>query len=281
MQIITGKTKIVGIIGYPVEHTLSPIMHNKAFEFLKLDFVYVPFMVKPEYLKNAIESMRTLNIYGMNITVPYKEKIIKYLDFADDITKNVIGAVNTVVNKNGRFIGYNTDGMGFKESLKKKFNPHSKTVLLLGAGGAAQSISVNLVHKIRKIYIYDIDKSRASKLINKLNKFTESNVARPVDNIGNSINESNLLVNATTVGMNEKDKCVIDPKLLHKNMFVYDIVYNRETQLIKEAKKRKIEYLDGIEMLVYQGASAFQLWTGRDAPIEIMRKALIGATEGR
>ncbi|OIO73678.1 MAG: shikimate dehydrogenase [Elusimicrobia bacterium CG1_02_37_114] len=275
MRIITGKTKVVGVIGYPIEHTFSPIMHNKAFEFLGLDFVYVPFMVKPQHLKMVVDSLRTLNICGINVTIPYKEKIIKYLDFADDITKNEIGAVNTVVNKNGKFIGYNTDGMGFKESLKKKFNPHSKTVLLLGAGGAAQSIAVHLVHSVvSRIYIYDMVKDKASKLVNKLNKITSpGRVAGLADNISNIIEEVDLLINATPVGMNEKDKCVIEPGLLHKNMFVYDIVYNRETQLIKEAKKRKIECLDGIEMFLHQGAFAFQLWTGREAPIEIMRKA--------
>jgi shikimate dehydrogenase len=274
MAIVGGKTKIVGVIGYPIEHTLSPLMHNKAFEYLGLNYVYAAFSVKPGFLKEAINSLEALNICGINVTIPHKENVIKYLDKTDGLAKK-IGAVNTIVNLNGDLIGYNTDAYGFLKSLKKRFNPGNKNVFMFGAGGVARAIGyVLLTQRINKIYVTDKDNSKALKLVRRLGTRNSIYIPHNKDKIKEVLSGADLFINATPVGMHADDPCVVNPDWLHKNLFIYDVVYNRETQLTRNAKLKKIPYLDGIDMFVNQGAVAFEYWIKKAAPIKVMYKTV-------
>ncbi|MDI6642107.1 MAG: shikimate dehydrogenase, partial [Elusimicrobiota bacterium] len=232
---------------------------------------------------------KALNIVGINVTVPHKEKICSFLDKLHSSAEK-IRAVNTVVQKDGKLIGYNTDGIGFVKSLKGKFNPEGKNVFLLGAGGAGRAIASALVEsKVRKIFIYDTNIQKAKKLVGDIECEEKFEIVSK-NEFEKTISRTDLLVNATPVGMNpvtarllsgtscrravKESSSPIDTKLLHKGLFVYDIVYNRKTELIKNAEKIGARTLTGLEMLLYQGAAAFELWTHRKAPIEIMRKSL-------
>jgi len=279
----SGSTKIVGLIGYPVEHSRSPLMHNAAFESLGLDFVYLLFSVRPGYLKEAVMGLRALDIAGANVTIPYKEEVMKYLDEISSEAK-FIGAVNTIHNKEGKLIGYNTDGQGFITSLldEGRVKLESQKVFLIGAGGAGKAIAVKLVERaVERLVIIDKVEEKAKALVKILREnvpdcpvYTSPNVG---EEFAKTVRESNLLINATPVGMNEGDPCVIDPNFLHKDLLIYDVVYNRETPLVEEAKKRGLRVVGGIGMLIYQGAASFEIWTGRKAPVEIMRDRLIQA----
>jgi len=279
MRQINGKTKIVGLFGYPVEHSMSPGMHNAGLVKLNLDYVYVAFNVLPDKLGEAVKSIRPLNIRGMNVTIPHKENVMRFLDRIDPVAEQ-IGAVNAIVNNNGVLTGYNTDGWGFIKSLQNKhINISGKQALLLGAGGAGKAISINLVKSgIRKLYIKDIDKSRVRKLVDGIKKVNKkAGIVQYIDKIdGSIIQTTDLLINATPVGMKPGDNPVIPAALLgiNKKLVVYDIVYNRETELAKESIKRGLVTLNGSEMLLYQGVVAFELWTGKKAPVSVMRKAL-------
>ncbi|MFN3966865.1 MAG: shikimate dehydrogenase [Endomicrobiia bacterium] len=272
---IDGKTKITGIFGYPIEHTLSPFIHNAGYEYLGLNYIYIPFSVHPEDLGKATDSLKALNISGINVTVPHKEKILRYLDDIDSYAEK-IGAVNTVINKNGKLVGYNTDAIGFLKSLKENINPHGKKVVLLGCGGAGKAIAVSLVlNGIEELFIYDVDFGKAEKFSKKLMPFTKKiSVIKSDNSLKNAVWSADILINATTVGMKPLDKTPVPANWLNKRTFVYDIIYNRKTELIKIAEKIGCKYIDGLDMLLYQAAKSFELWTNRKAPIEIMRKAL-------
>jgi len=280
---LSGSTKIVGLIGYPVEHSRSPLMHNAAFESLGLDFVYLLFSVRPGYLKEAMMGLKALDIAGANVTIPYKEEVMKYLDEITGEAK-FIGAVNTIHNKEGKLIGYNTDGQGFITSLlsEGRVKLESQKVFLIGAGGAGKAIAVKLVERaVERLVIIDKVEEKAKALVKRLRENVPDCPVYASPHVGKefakTIGESTLLINATPVGMNEGDPCVIDPNCLHKDLLVYDVVYNRETPLIGEAKKRGLRVLGGIGMLIYQGAASFEIWTGRKAPVEVMRDRLIQA----
>ncbi|NQS90446.1 shikimate dehydrogenase [Patescibacteria group bacterium] len=276
---IKGNTKVVGLFGYPVNHSLSPLFQNAAFAELGLNFAYFPFLVRPKDLSRAVEAIRTLNLVGVNVTVPHKEKIVNYLDETSPEVKK-IGAVNTVVNQKGRLIGYNTDGEGFINSLKeKRFNPRGKRVLLLGAGGAAVSIGFSLLReKAKKVVLINRTYPRAINLSNRLKRIFPNSFLGVIEfedrNSFPGREDIDLLINATPVGMRSGDSLLINIKGFSSKVFVYDIVYNQPTKLLKEAKKRNLSHLNGLEMLISQGALSFELWTGRKAPIDKMRKAL-------
>ncbi len=278
---IDGKTKIAGVFGYPVEHSLSPLFHNAAFARLGLNFVYLPFPVKPEELKVAVESIRSLNIVGMNVTIPHKEKVLPYLDEISPEAK-VIGAVNTIHNKEGKLIGYNTDGDGFIESLKKQggFDPKDKNVFLLGAGGAAYAISFALIKNgIKKLILANRTYSKGRALLEHLKKIFQDKCQLSLvefieKNSSFIMSEIDLLINATSIGMHSGDPGLIAPEILPPNIFIYDVVYNRKTPLLELAEERKLAFLGGLDMLVYQGALSFEIWTDQKAPVEVMKKAL-------
>ena len=274
-------TKIVGLMGYPVEHSLSPIMHNAAFRYLKLPLSYHLFSVNPKNLKKAIESVKILGLVGLNITIPHKINVIKFLDEIDKDAQ-IIGAVNTIFNNDGKLVGYNTDGEGFITSFQKELdcNPKGKSCFIVGAGGAGRAVSVKMLEKgVEKLWIADIVNDRAIELANILKKhFSKSNIEYigwKKYGLNEIIKEIDILVNATSFGMKKKDmKPVVDITHLRKNSVVYDVIYNRITPLMKEAGKRRIKSANGLGMLIYQGACAFKIWTNRDAPIKVMKDSL-------
>jgi len=278
---ITGETKIVGVVGYPISHSLSPILHNAAFEHSGLNFVYIPLLVRPKDLEAVIKAVRSLNITGVNITVPFKEKVMAHLNEISPEARS-IGAVNTVYNEDGRLIGYNTDEEGFIRSLTRegRFDPKGKNILLLGAGGAARAISFALIRAgVRKLTVANRTERRAKNLLGYLRKIFKDKCELYFlefcrRNSPEVAKEVDLLVNATSIGMHPEDPLPIELELFTKNTFIYDIVYNRETELLREARKRGMPFMGGLEMLISQGALSFEIWTHQKAPIRIMRKAL-------
>ena len=281
-RVVTGKTRLCGIIGDPVEHTMSPAMHNAAFARMGLDFWYVPFRVKPEDLAQAVAGMKALNIRGLNVTIPHKVAIIPFLDELDLLAKK-IGAVNTVVNDNGVLQGFNTDAIGFLDALMQKgVEPKGKRVVLLGAGGAGRAVSFVLAERGAHLVILNrrLELDWAEDLARQLSQTfgrevkalesTERNLAQALDG-------AYILVNATSVGMSPNiDETLVEPDLLKPSLVVFDAVYNPvKTKLLRQAEQIGAQTISGLEMLVWQGALAFELWTGARAPVELMRKEVI------
>ena len=269
-MIINGTTKITGIFGFPVKHTLSPAMHNAAYSRLGLDYVYVPFAVAPNDIKNAVNSLRVLGISGVNVTIPHKERVVPFLDALGPLVRQ-IGSVNTIVNSYGKLTGYNTDAPGFLRDLRGKgFNPSGKTVLLFGAGGAGKAVAAALSRAgAKKIYITDSMEQKAVQLSKK----TPRAVFLPFVVWQKKIGESSLLVNATPLGM-RPGKPPVAASGLKKGVFVYDLVYNRDTELGRECKKAGVKYSNGLGMLLNQGVIAFEYFTGKKAPAKVMKDAL-------
>jgi shikimate dehydrogenase len=270
---ITGKTRIAGIFGYPVEHTLSPAMHNSAFEALGLNCCYVPFSVHPDRLSSAMDAVRALNLLGVNVTVPHKEKVLPMLDEIDD-EASFIGAVNTVVNTDGRLKGYNTDGRGFMQSLSEsRIEVKGRVVLILGAGGAARAIGYYLARKAKALSIYGRTAEKAERLATDLKKVSDNvsalrRISRP--------DKFQVIINATPLGLKNGDPLPIDTASLDNRQIVCDLIY-RNTRFLAEASGKGCITLNGLGMLLWQGVFAFELWTGRKPDVGIMRKALISS----
>lgn len=274
---VTGKTTVYGIIGHPIKHSLSPLMQTIAFETFGIDAVYVPFDVEPENLEKAVDGLRALNVKGFNVTVPYKEKVIEYLDFMDEDAE-FLGAVNTVKNEKGQFTGYNTDADGFLQSLEEEgVELKGKRVTMFGAGGAARAVGyavlkggakfLNIVNRSfsRGKAVGELLAKRGNVLVFPLNEGTVSSLLKDTD----------IVVNTTSVGMKTDDLPLFDYALIPERITVVDIIYNpSETPLLKAAKKKGCKAINGLGMLVYQGAIAFKIWTGKEAPVEIMKDVL-------
>jgi len=279
---ISGKTVICGIIGDPIEHTMSPAMHNAAFKSLGLDYVYVSFKVKSLELRKAIEGIRGLNIRGLNVTIPHKISVMQFLDRIDPLAEK-IGAVNTIVNDDGILNGYNTDATGFLQTLhNRNIELAEKKVLLLGAGGAARSISNILAQEKARLTILNRKQrqSFAEDLAHRL--FVSYGVNAKIgeltpENLKRAINGVDLLVNATSLGMSpENDETPVPADFLHADMTVFDVVYNPlQTRLLREAEAAGARTISGFEMLVWQGALAFEKWTGIKAPVDVMRQSAL------
>jgi shikimate dehydrogenase len=262
---INGHTKIYGILGRPVTHSLSPAMHNAAFRELGLNAVYVAFPVTD--LAQAAAGLRGLNILGSSVTIPFKEEIIPLLDELDPRAAR-IGAVNTVVNGNGRLCGYNTDWLGASQALKDKTSLKGKHVLLLGAGGASRAIAFAVLEEGGQVTLTDLDAPRAAALARDLKV-----EAIPLEAVGQC--PASILVNATPVGMEPNiDAIPINPDLLSRFRLVMDIVYQPlETRLLREARGRGAATIDGLQMLIHQATAQFELWIGEPAPLEVMSRA--------
>ncbi len=280
---ISGKGRVIGLFGYPVFHTLSPIFQNAAFSAENLNLIYLPFSVKPESLKGGIEAIRSLNFKGANVTIPHKENVIPFLDEISEEAKN-IGAVNTILNKEGKLIGYNTDGSGFLMSLKEegKFEVKNKNIFLIGAGGAARAVSFSLLQSnCQNLFLTNWIKEEGEKLVKNLNSVFKEKRVKLINfkerNSAGLFKDIDLLVNCTSVGMKKGDALIIDPCYLSKKAIVYDLVYNRKTELLLSAKKRGLRVLSGLGMLIFQGAISFEIWTGKKAPIEVMKIAIKNA----
>lgn len=280
--------KIVGLIGYPLGHSISPQMHNTAFKFLGLNYEYLAFEVHPNDLIKALDGFKATHIAGFNVTIPFKEKIVEYLD---EVTKlaRLIGAVNTVENQEGRLIGYNTDGPGFIESIREEagFDPKGKKSVVLGAGGAGKAVSLMLAHEgAKEVTIMDIDEKKAKDLSLYLNAHFGTKtlgILPSSQELQTKIKEANLLVNATPIGMHPNiDASPLDKNIeLHPKLLVYDLVYNpAKTKLMEKAEKAGAKTVSGLGMLIRQGALAFSIFTGKDAPVKVMWQAAKEALKG-
>ncbi len=268
---INASTRLTGIIGYPVRHSLSPEMHNAAFEYLGLNYCYLAMEVKPENIKYAVEGLKALGFVGVNVTVPHKQAVIPFIDVIDEEAK-FIGAINTIKNEQGRLIGYNTDGKGFIQSLKEEgIDPSGMEVLILGAGGAARAVGYSLVHKVSRMYIYNRTEERGMELAVRLKKMNpEVFFTKNLD----YCKVCDMVINATSAGLKDSDPLPIDADYLTQGQIVYDLIY-RETPLLREAKQKGCKVIDGTGMLLHQGAEAFRIWTGVEPPVKVMREALL------
>jgi len=319
-------TKYVGLIGYPVAHSISPAMHQAAFKHYKLDIRYELWETEPSELGAVVERLRRPETLGANVTVPHKEAVMPSMDELDDLALE-IGAVNTIVNRGSRLVGYNTDAGGFLKALRKEggFDPAGKRAVLVGAGGVACAAGFALARAgVKSLVITDIITERAIGLASDLERslartqgppprscvdakdvggvvsldfvgrgvsgefeirpIPEVKAASPDDpQFGEAVSGCDLLVNCTPVGMRHSStegESPVEAKLVPKGALVYDVVYNPlETPLLTDTKKAGGRTLSGLAMLVYQGAAAFELWTGREAPVDIMVQAAKGALE--
>jgi len=270
-MVVNGKTKITGIFGYPIEHTLSPLMHNSAFSELALDMCYIPFKVSPDDLPGAVQSIRSLNLAGVNITVPHKENVIPLLDKVDEEAA-FIGAVNTITNHEGILTGYNTDGRGFMSSLAEEdVSVDNKEVVIIGTGGAARAVSYYLSEKASKLLMFDIDRKKADTLVSDLGKIR--NNVFVLDN-PNDIGKPGILINATPLGLHAGDPLPVNEEFISSDMVVCDLIY-RNTPLLIKASEKGAKTVNGSGMLLWQGVLAFELWTGVKPPVETMRHELL------
>ncbi len=271
--------KIFGLLGYQIKHSFSPAMHSAAFKALGIKAEYRLFEKKPKELTDFFKKLRSGSIEGLNVTIPYKEEALRYLDEISQEAE-LIGAVNTILVKGESLIGYNTDGSGFVLSLRKEagISPQDKKIVIIGAGGASRAISVHLAReKAANIILSDIIPDKAEKLASHIRK----NISRvkvstvKKEKLNSGVRAADILINATPVGMKPNDPLPIDPRILHPRLLVCDLIYNPpKTKLLTEAEKIGAKTLNGLGMLLYQGALAFAIWTGREAPIEIMARAL-------
>lgn len=279
-ELISGKTKICGIIGDPVEHTMSPAMHNAAFKKLGLDYVYLPFRVTKEELGRAIDGIRALNIRGLNVTLPHKVAVSQFLDELDTPAEK-IGAINTIVNRNGVLKGYNTDATGFLRALLERgIDPKGKRVVILGAGGASRAISFILAERGARLVILNRTWDKAKLCADRISGLFQNEVAALKlnrENLMTALSQADILVNTTSLGMDpDINQTPVAANLLKPALVVFDIVYNPiETRLQREAKVAGATVIGGVEMLVWQGAVAFEKWTGLKAPVELMRNEVI------
>jgi shikimate dehydrogenase len=277
----TGPS-LVGIFGYPVAHSRSPAMHNAAFQALKLDYHYLPFAIKPAGLAAAVQAIRALGMAGVNLTIPHKERVIPYLDELSAEARH-IGAVNTVVNHQGRLIGHNTDGRGFLLALRAAWHlsMRGRGVCLLGAGGAARAVAMALVGAgVERLFIANRHLNRAEQLARAVcGRKAHSSMrvcAIPLSDtaLKRAAADCECLVNATAVGLRHRDPRLVSPAVVRGFPLVCDLIYQPVvTLLLRDARAAGCRTINGLGMLVYQGALSFQLWTGRKAPIAVMERA--------
>jgi len=268
---IDAKTQICGVIGNPIEHSLSPLIHNAGYQKLGLNFIYLAFRAKD--LKSAIKGIKALDIRGVSITLPHKIMVMSLLDKIEKKALE-IGAVNTVLNENGKLIGFNTDGDGAIRALEEKISIKNKKIFLVGAGGAGRAIAFGLGKRVIKTLIIDKIVRRAELLAKNLKNSDFGGITRLPE-----ISKFDILINATPIGMMPNTKeSPIPKKYLHKNLVVFDAVYNpKETKLLLDAKEKGCQIVFGYKMFLYQAAKQFELFTGFKAPIKVMEKTLIGA----
>ncbi len=269
---LSAKTKICLIIGDPVKHSLSPAMHNAGYEALGIDnqFVFLGAKVKIGDIGTVVDAMRKMGIHGLTCTIPHKVTVMKYLDEIDETAKK-IGAVNTVLNKQGKLIGFNTDWQGVVIPLEKITTLPGKKAAVLGAGGAARAVVYGLLKRRAEVKIFNRTKEKAVELAKEFNCFSGD------INNQKELKDLDIIVNTTSVGMKPlENEMLIAVKYLTASQIVFDIVYVPfETRLLKEAKKRGATIIHGIEMLLHQGTAQFEIYTGCKAPEEIMRRILL------
>jgi shikimate dehydrogenase len=253
-------------------------MHNAAFAKLGMDSCYVPYAVHPDRLEAAVKGIRALHLRGMNVTVPHKQAVMSWLDELSEEAR-LIGAVNTIEVQGDRLIGHNTDGRGFLRSLKDDagFNPRGKRVVFVGSGGAGRAVGFSLaLANARSIVFMDLDRDKAASLAEDIRQKTGADVqAIGEDLLADAVSGADLLINATPLGLKKSDPLPMRKELIQKKHLVCDLVYNPpETSFLKAAKVRNARRLSGIGMLLYQGVIAFEIWTGKKAPVQVMKNAL-------
>lgn len=284
MNTITGHTGLTALLGSPVTHSISPLMHNESFRLLGLDYVYLCFDVNEDTLPAAVEGLKTCGIRGFNLTMPNKNKIVELLDELSPEAQ-LIGAVNTVLNDNGKLIGFNTDGYGFMQSVRDAgHDVKGKAVTVMGVGGASMAICAqSALDGASAVRIFA---RRSSRYWNRTQKFAENLHVRTgcevclYDNddtkaLKEAIDSSYLLINATSVGMvpDIDDSIIKDPSLFRPGFVVADVVYEpQETRLLREAKAAGCQTFNGMYMLLHQGAKAFKIWTGQDMPVSVIKE---------
>ena len=278
-MVFTGKTKNLGVIGYPIKHSLSPVIQNTAIQEAGIDYAYIAMPIAPEDLEKAVIGLKALNFTGFNVTIPHKVNIMQYLDEIDEMAK-LIGAVNTVHIKDGKLYGYNTDAIGFiNPLLKENVEIKDKTAVILGAGGACRAVVCCLIKQgIKNIILAVRNLAKAQLLANDFNDLVDIKVCDwHSEEFKQYLAQAALLVNTTPLGMegNIDSKPPVDWESVKKSAFVYDIVYiPAETKFLQEAKEYGHKILNGERMLAEQGAAALHLWTDKDINVDIMVKTL-------
>jgi len=271
---IKVETSVCCVIGDPVEHSLSPLIHNTGYQVLGLNFVYVAFRVND--VKRAIDGIRGLGIRGASVTIPHKVSAMKYIDHIDDVARE-IGAINTIVNDDGVLSGFNTDYGAVLKALEEKTSIRGKKAVLLGGGGTALTIATGLKRSGAELVILNRTEEKAQELAKAVNAEGFGGL-----DLLSAVASADILVNATSVGMWPKIKASIVPReLLHPKLTVFEVIYNpKETRLITEAKEVGCTVIYGYKMFLYQAAEQFELFTGHQAPLLDMERALIKALEG-
>lgn len=276
---ISGTTRVLGVIGDPVAHTASPAMHNAALRALNLNYVYAAFLVAPAALSQALAGMRAFGMVGLNVTVPHKQAVMAHLDEVSAEAQS-IGAVNTIANRDGRLVGYNTDAFGIVQSLKVDgdLDPLPPKVALLGAGGAARAVLYALLarEEVEEVLLLNRTVEKAAALAGDLDSEGKVQVGSLAET--GPIGDAGLLINATALGMHPRDDVspLADPSCLHERMLVADIVYNPlETVLMRQAVAAGASAINGLGMLAWQGARSFEIWTGVEPPVEAMIAAAL------
>lgn len=272
---VNGETKVLGIIGFPVSHSLSPVIHNAVISKLKLNYIYVPFEVKPENLKFAVRGLFSSGVVGLNVTLPHKVDVLNFVDEIDESAK-FAGSANTLILEGNRIKAYNTDAEGFLMSLREKgVEVEGKRALIFGAGGAGRAIVYALVKGgAFEITLVNRDLKKAEEVAKNFSKVrVEEFDLNKIEE--KHISEHDIIINATSMGMKGKNPLLINFKNVKKNAVVCDIVYTPlKTEFLKNAEKRGLKIVSGDGMLLYQGALSFRLWTGIAPPLNLMRSAL-------
>ncbi|HUJ11095.1 MAG TPA: shikimate dehydrogenase [Verrucomicrobiae bacterium] len=282
---IDGTTTIVGVFGAPVTHTASPAMHNAAFDALKMNWRYLAFHVEPENLRSALHGARDMGIFGVNLTVPHKILALDCIDEMDAEARK-LGATNTILFEKDRLRGFNTDGYGFVQGIKEDFNltVKGKRVLILGAGGAGRAIAVKCaLEGATKIMVANRTLARLEPIAREI-RATRSEflpLALTVEEVEKVIHDVDLMVNATSLGLNKGDALGLEAGLFSPQLHVYDIIYRpAETEFLRVAARAGAKVANGLSMLLHQGARAFEIWTKRKAPLAVMRRTLRAAIDG-
>lgn len=283
---ISTNTKICAIIGNPVSHSLSPAIHNAAFDALDLDFVYVAFRV--EDVKNALNGMRALeNFRGLSVTIPHKIEVMKYVDEIADLDRQ-IGSINTVINERGRLRGLGTDGYGALKAINDAgVDISGLNVLMLGSGGASRAIAFTLARskKLKQLVLLDIDEAMLHKLTADLKRGTDTLIKSDIltdTSLAVCMQDADLIINCTPVGMHpNEDSSLIPARLFRSGQVVFDIVYTPlKTKLISEAASHGLKVISGVDMFINQAVLQFESFTGHSAPVEIMRSVVLGHLGG-
>lgn len=283
---IDASTRCFAVLGHPVEHSLSPLMHNAAFRELGMAAVYLAFDVRPENLDAAVRGAAAMGFGGLNLTVPLKEAALGVLDELDESART-LGAVNTVeISTGGLLRGHNTDGEGFLAAFREAFGfgPKGRRIFVLGTGGAGRAVALSCAAAgAHEMFLCDADKERAVRVAAEINDHKQETVVSVVmrEQAEDAAREADIVIQATPVGLRPEDESPLSGGAFREGQAVFDLVYTYpETAFMRKARSRGAEAVNGLGMLLHQGARAFAIWTGRDAPVDVMRAELEAAVYG-